>query len=74
MSRELPKSRAEAFSYQFEDDVKMLKSLSVLDNNTFDIYLNVLQSHIDLYKSAPSIQPQIPPDNISVDIVDRVGF
>lgn len=51
MSKQLPNTREEAFAYQFEDDVKMLRSLSLLDKDAFKKYLVVLQAHIDAYNN-----------------------
>jgi hypothetical protein len=51
MSKLLPNTREEAFAYQFEDDVKMLKSMSNLSKEGFKKYLALLQSHIDAYNN-----------------------
>lgn len=51
MSKQLPNTREEAFAYQFEDDVKMLKSVSLLDKRSFEKHLIILQAHIDAYNN-----------------------
>lgn len=56
MSKNNPKNREEAFSYQFESDVKNLLALSKLideygDNKeSFKSRLNILKSHIKTYE------------------------
>jgi len=49
MSKFDPKTREQAFAYQFEDDVKKLKSLSLLNKEAFKQKLSTLQAHIDAY-------------------------
>jgi hypothetical protein len=51
MSKHLPNSREEAFAYQFEDDVKKLQSLALLDKESFKKHILVLQAHIDSYNN-----------------------
>lgn len=54
MSRLDPLTREQAFAYQFEDDVKLLRSISLTsrDNKTaFEKQLAVLQAHIDAYNN-----------------------
>lgn len=60
MSKYEPKNREEAFVHQFEDDVRVLKCLSQLDDlQAFEKGLEVLETHIAsyrnkiLYKKAP---------------------
>ena len=49
MSRIDPKNREEAFAHQFEDDVKILHSLALLNKESFKKHLAVVQAHIDAY-------------------------
>jgi len=49
MSKIDPKTREQAFAYQFEDDVKKLKSISLLNKEAFKQNLATLQAHIDSY-------------------------
>jgi hypothetical protein len=50
MSREEPRSRAEAWTYQLEDDVKVLRVCSRLpDKKPFGDALQNLKNRIDLY-------------------------
>lgn len=52
MSRLDPKSREEAFSHQFEDDVKVIKAVAHhADPKEFEIALATLESHIGAYRS-----------------------
>jgi hypothetical protein len=51
MSKQLPNTREEAFAYQFEDDVKILHSMAVLNKEGFRKHLAVLQAHIDAYNN-----------------------
>lgn len=51
MSRQFPSSREEAFAFQFEDDVKIIKSMSVLSKEAFVKQLSVLQAHIRAYNN-----------------------
>jgi hypothetical protein len=51
MSKQLPNTREEAFAYQFEDDVKMLHSLAILNKEGFKKHLAILQAHIDAYNN-----------------------
>ena len=51
MSKQLPNNREEAFVYQFEDDIKMLKSLCNLSKDGFKKHLSILQAHIDAYNN-----------------------
>lgn len=49
MSREEPRTRAEAWTYQLEDDVKTLRACSVLpDKKPFMDALNVLKKRVRL--------------------------
>jgi GTPase involved in cell partitioning and DNA repair len=52
MSKLDPKTREQAFAYQFEDDVKMLHSMSLLSKDGFKKHLAILQAHIDAYNDA----------------------
>jgi len=57
MSKLDPRNREEAFSWQFEDDVKMLRSISMLDNQqSFDKALQTLLAHIKAYYSTRLIK------------------
>jgi acetone carboxylase gamma subunit len=48
MSRYNPKNIMEAMTYQLEDDVKVLRGLSVMgDRDKFNKYVKVLQAHIN---------------------------
>ena len=49
MSRLDPKNREEAYSYQFEDDVKVLKTMSKTSPHEFKKALDVLRTHIVTY-------------------------
>jgi hypothetical protein len=51
MSKQLPKTREEAFAYQFEDDVKILHSMSIISREGFKKHLAILQAHIDAYNN-----------------------
>ena len=51
MSRLDPKNREEAFTYQFEDDVKMLKVASLSGEKEFEQVLKRLEVHIGAYRS-----------------------
>lgn len=51
MSRFDPKTREEAFAYQFEDDVKIIFSLGLLSKEAFKKHLSILQAHIDAYNN-----------------------
>ena len=51
MSKLLPNTREEAFAYQFEYDVKILYSMSILSKEGFKKHLAVLQAHIDAYNN-----------------------
>ncbi len=52
MSKFSPKSREEAFAYQFEDDVKILHSMAATNSTeSFKKHLAILQAHIDAYNS-----------------------
>jgi len=52
MSRIEPKNRMEAFCYQFEDDVKLLKALALVGRDAaFWQSLNTLKAHIKAYES-----------------------
>lgn len=51
MSRIDPVNREQAFAYQFEDDVKVLHSMAVLDREAFRKHLAVMQAHIDAYNN-----------------------
>lgn len=55
MSKLEPKTREEAFVHQFEDDVKKLKSLSILNKEAFKQNLATLQAHIDAYYTLESL-------------------
>lgn len=57
MSRLDPKTREEAFSYQFEDDVKMLKAVSRLSSDSFKSSLQTLKSHIESYERLSKKKP-----------------
>lgn len=50
-SRLNPESREQAFVFQFEDDVRVLKSLALRDNECFRKHLAVMQAHINAYNS-----------------------
>lgn len=51
MSRLDPKNREEAFSYQLEDDVKMLKVASLSGEKEFEQALQRLETTINAYKN-----------------------
>jgi hypothetical protein len=51
MSKHLPKTREQAFAYQFEDDVKILHSMSLISKEGFKKHLAILQAHIDAYNN-----------------------
>jgi hypothetical protein len=51
MSKLLPNTREEAFAYQFQDDVKILYSMSLLNKEAFKKHLGILQAHIDAYNN-----------------------
>lgn len=60
MSRQLPKTREEAFAYQFEDDVKILYLMSS-SKEDFKKHLAVLQARIDAYnKMSDSLDKTLP--------------
>lgn len=47
MSKLEPKNRKEAFCYQFEDDIKLLKSFALLDDqNEYLKQLGIIEMHI----------------------------
>ena len=46
-----PKNREAAFTYQFEDDVKMLKVASLSGEKQFEQALATLEIHIQAYRS-----------------------
>lgn len=51
MSRNSPKSKMEAFVYQWKDQLKLLKSLALMDQqDEFKKQLSVLESQIQIYK------------------------
>lgn len=52
MSRFEPKNREEAFTYQFEDDVKMLRAIAFEGEKKFEHALSTLEGHILAYRSA----------------------
>src|SRR5688572_5481401 len=59
MERLNPKNREQAFAFQFEDDVKLLKSLSSVqgtDNTAFKQALITLKSHISVYEDPKLIK------------------
>ena len=49
-SKHNPRNREQAFAYQFEDDVKKLISLSLLNKEAFIKHLVVLKTHILSYE------------------------
>ncbi len=51
MSRIDPKNREEAFTYQFQDDVKMLKVASLSGEKAFEQVLQRLEANIGAYRS-----------------------
>ena len=51
MSRLDPKSREEAFTYQFQDDVKMLKVASLSGEKEFEQVLTRIEANIGAYRS-----------------------
>lgn len=51
MSRLEPRNREEAFTYQFEDDVRVLRCLSMQDEEAFQKGLATLETHIAAYRS-----------------------
>lgn len=51
MSKYEPKNQEEAFCYQFEDDIKLLKRYALLnDTKQYLIQLDIIISHIDICK------------------------
>ena len=50
MSRLNPENREEAFTYQFEDDVKMLRACALNGQDTFKKALDTLKTHISTYE------------------------
>ena len=50
MSRLLPKNREEAFTHQFQDDVKILRAFSS-NPKSFNKQLSVIDAHIKAYRS-----------------------
>ena len=51
MSKLEPKNKEEAFSYQFEDTVRLLKSLAALDQTVaFRQILQTLKQYIKVYE------------------------
>lgn len=51
MSRLDPKNREEAFTYQFQDDMKMLKVASLHGEKEFEQVLQRLEASIGAYRS-----------------------
>ena len=51
MSRLDPKNREEAFAYQFEDCVKLLRGVSPYGEKEFEKVLGTLEAHILAYRS-----------------------
>ena len=53
MSRLNPKNREEAFTYQFEDDVKVLRACAHNSEDAFNRALTTLETHIKSYRKKP---------------------
>lgn len=51
MSRLDPKNREEAFTHQFQDDVKMLKVASMSGEKEFEQVLQRIEANISAYRS-----------------------
>lgn len=51
MSKYEPINREDAFAYQFEDDVKVLKQLALVNEDTFEKGLKTLEAHIAAYRN-----------------------
>ena len=51
MSRLDPKNREEAFTYQFEDDIKVLRCAATQGATEFEQALSTLEIHIVAYRS-----------------------
>lgn len=49
MSKFEPKNKEEAFTYQWEDDVRHLRSLALLSEKEFQAYLKIFKQHIESY-------------------------
>lgn len=45
-----PKSREQAFAFQFEDDIKSLKGFALISEEMFNWGLTTLETHIAAYK------------------------
>jgi hypothetical protein len=46
-----PRNREQAFSYQFEDDVRVLKALSLIGEKEFKKGLQTLRDHMNAYEN-----------------------
>ncbi len=57
MSKHAPKNREEAFVYQFEDDVKLLFSMSQIGVKEFQQELEKLKGHIVSYEQMAGKKP-----------------
>jgi hypothetical protein len=54
MSRYSPKNNLEALTYQLEDDVKVLRCLSLMpDSEGFKKHIKVMQVHIECWGLIP---------------------
>ena len=54
MSKHNPRNREEAFAYQMEDIVKLMKSLGELNAITdFKAQLKILKDNIEIYEQQP---------------------
>ena len=52
MNKSNPKTKEQAFAYQFQDDIKLLKSLAMLDRPfEFSQHLQVLKMNIQTYEN-----------------------
>lgn len=69
ISKQVPTTREATFTYQLEDDVKILHSLSILNKEEFKKYLAVLQADIDAYNNL-----ELQKSSEEVDIKTYLAF